>query len=108
MLRMATVGGADALGRADLGHLASGMQADFFVFDPRQPKSVPSHDPISTLVYSGGEANVTTTVAAGRVVLEGGRFTGVDERQLLARAQTAATDLAGRSGISANVERRHS
>jgi 5-methylthioadenosine/S-adenosylhomocysteine deaminase len=106
MLRMATVGGADALGRADLGHLAAGMRADFFVFDPRHPKSVPCHDPISTLVYSGGEANVMTTVAAGRVVLHDGQFTGIDERQILARGQERASDLARRSGAIVNVERR--
>ena len=103
ILRLATVGGADALGRADLGHLAPGMRADFFLFDPRHPKSVPLHDPISTLVYSGGEHNVVTTVAAGRVVLEDGRFTGVDEAQILDRAQQVAADLARRAGTAANV-----
>src|SRR5262249_33564621 len=70
ILRMATLGGADALGRSDLGCLAPGMQADFFVFDPKRPRSTPLHDPISTLVYSGGQSNVVTTVAAGQVILE--------------------------------------
>ena len=108
ILRMATVGGADALGRSDVGYLASGMQADFFLFDPRHPKSIPVHDPISTLVYSGGEANVTTTVAAGQVILHEGRFTRVDEQALLDRAQQAAVALSERAGTHANVERRRS
>ncbi len=106
ILSMATAGGADALGRADLGRIAPGMRADFFLFDPRHPKSVPLHDPISTLVYSGGQANVVTTVAAGRVVLEDGRFTEVDEAALLARAQAVAEDLARRAGADALVRRR--
>ena len=99
ILRMATVGGADALHRAISGYLAPEMRADFFLFDPRSAKSTPLHDPISTLVYSGGEQNVVTTVAAGRVVLEDGRITTVDEGAILARAQEAAERLARRAGI---------
>ncbi|MCC6175438.1 MAG: amidohydrolase [Chloroflexi bacterium] len=97
MLRMATVGGADALGRTDLGQIAPGMRADFFLFDPLRPKSVPLHNPISTLVYSSGQGNVVTTVAGGRVVLEDGAFRGVDETALLERAQTYAAGLARRA-----------
>lgn len=106
VLRLATLGGADALGRADLGSLAAGQRADFFLFDPRHPKSVPLHDPISTLVYSGGEHNVVTTVAAGRVVLENGRIATVDEADLLDRAQRAAVALAQRAGTSELVRNR--
>lgn len=99
ILRMATVGGADALHRPDLGYLAPEMRADFFLFDPRHAKSTPLHDPISTLVYTGGEHNVVTTVAAGRVVLEDGRIVTANERDLLERAQDAAGRLARRAGI---------
>jgi 5-methylthioadenosine/S-adenosylhomocysteine deaminase len=100
ILRMATVGGADAIHRPDLGHLAPGMRADFFLFDPRHAKSTPLHDPISTLVYTGGEHNVVTTVAAGRIVLEDGKITAVNEAEMLERAQHAAERLAtaARSG----------
>jgi 5-methylthioadenosine/S-adenosylhomocysteine deaminase len=106
MLRLATRGGADALGRADLGYLSPGARADFFLFDPRQPKSTPLHDPISTLVYSAGQANVVTTVAAGRVVLDQGRIVTVDEANLLGQAQEAAEFLARRAGTDALVRNR--
>ena len=99
ILRMATVGGADAIHRKDVGYLAPDMRADFFLFDPRSAKSTPMHDPISTLVYTGSEHNVVTTVAAGRIVLEDGKITGVNEADLLAQAQEAAERLAVRSGI---------
>jgi 5-methylthioadenosine/S-adenosylhomocysteine deaminase len=101
ILRMATVGGADALHRPDLGSLEPGKRADFFLFDPRRPKSTPLHDPISTLVYTGGEQNVVTTVAAGRVILEDGAITTVNEGELLARAQAAADRLARQAGLRA-------
>jgi len=107
ILRMATVGGADALDRTDIGHLAEGKRADFFLFDPRHPKSVPVHDPISTLVYSGGEANVTTTVVGGRVVLDGGQIVSVDEGALLDRVQATATELACRCGLLDKRAARH-
>jgi 5-methylthioadenosine/S-adenosylhomocysteine deaminase len=108
VLQLATRGGADALHRDDIGHLAPGMRADFFLFDARRPKSVPLHDPVSTLVYSGGQSNVVTTVAAGQLVLDEGRFTRVDEGDLLARAQDVASALARRAGTDANVRSRPS
>jgi 5-methylthioadenosine/S-adenosylhomocysteine deaminase len=101
ILRMATVGGADALHRPDLGSLEAGKKADFFLFDPRRPKSTPLHDPISALVYTGGEHNVVTTVVGGRVVLEDGAFTRANEADLLDRAARAAADLAQRAGVGA-------
>ena len=90
ILRMATVGGADALHRPTWGTWRREMRADFFLFDPRHAKSTPLHDPISTLVYTGGEQNVVTTVVAGRVVLEDGKIVTANERELLERAQDAA------------------
>jgi 5-methylthioadenosine/S-adenosylhomocysteine deaminase len=97
-LRAATSEGARALGRDDFGTLEAGKRADFFVFDPVQSKSTPVHDPVSTLVYSSGEANVRTTVVGGRVVLDNGQITGVDERALLEEAQRLAEQLSERAG----------
>src|SRR5205085_871373 len=82
-LRLATSGGAAALGRDDFGTLEVGKRADLFVFDPLHAKSIPVHDPVSTLVYSSGQANVRTTVVGGQVVLDDRRIVGVDEAGLL-------------------------
>ncbi len=106
ILRMATIGGADALHRDDLGYLAPGMQADFFLFDPRYPKSTPLHDPVSTLVYTGSEHNVVTTVAAGRVILQDGQITTVDETAVLERAQATAVAIARKAGTDGLVATR--
>jgi 5-methylthioadenosine/S-adenosylhomocysteine deaminase len=105
-LRIATSGGAASLGRADFGTLGVGKRADLFVFDPRHAKSIPVHDPVSTLVYSSGEVNVRTTVVGGRVVLEDGRITGLDEAALLAEAQALAEELAERAGTRARLTGR--
>jgi len=105
-LRLATSGGAAALGRDDFGTLEVGKRADLFIFDPRYAKSIPVHDPISTLVYSSGQPNVRTTVVGGKVVLDDRRIVGVDEDAILREAQTLAEQLAELAGTRARLEGR--
>lgn len=80
----ATIGGADALGRPDLGRLAAGAQADLVVFDVSGPRFGPVDDPIRSLVLNGNGRDVRRVVVAGRTVVEDGRLVAVDhesERQ---------------------------
>jgi 5-methylthioadenosine/S-adenosylhomocysteine deaminase len=105
-LRIATSGGAAALGRDDFGALEPGKRADLFIFDPRHAKSIPVHDPVSTLVYSSGEVNVRTTIVGGKPVLEEGRIVGVDEAAILREAQTLAEQLSETAGTRARLEGR--
>jgi 5-methylthioadenosine/S-adenosylhomocysteine deaminase len=105
-LRVATSGGAAALGRDDFGSLEVGKRADLFVFDPRHAKSMPVHDPVSTLVYSSGQVNVRTTVVGGRAVLDDGRIVGVDEAAILREAQTLAEELVEAAGTRARLQGR--
>ncbi|MHB8947162.1 MAG: amidohydrolase family protein [Bacillota bacterium] len=94
VVRMATLDGARALGKESLiGSLEVGKAADLFIYDPWRAKSSPLHDPLSSLVYSSGESNIRTTIVAGRVVLDDGVVAGVDEGDVLRRAQRAANDL---------------
>jgi 5-methylthioadenosine/S-adenosylhomocysteine deaminase len=102
-LRLATSGGAAALGRDDFGTLEVGKRADLFVFDPLHAKSIPVHDPVSTLVYSSGQVNVRTTVVGGQVVLEDGRIVGVDENAILREAQTLAEELSITAGTRSRI-----
>jgi len=105
-LRIATSGGAAAMGRDDFGTLEVGKRADLFVFDPRHAKSIPVHDPVSTLVYASGEVNVRTVVVGGRVVLDDFRVVGVDEAAILSEAQTVAEELARAAGTRARLDGR--
>jgi imidazolonepropionase len=57
-LQAATLGGARALRRTDVGHLAPGARADAVVLD------APSH---AHLVYRPGVPLAATTISAGRV-----------------------------------------
>lgn len=76
--RAATLGGARALGRADLGRLAPGAKADLIAVNLTGPVD----DPIRTMLMNGSGADVATVVIDGRVVMRD-RDLGVDE----ARAQ---------------------
>jgi 5-methylthioadenosine/S-adenosylhomocysteine deaminase len=102
-LRVATSGGAAALGRDDFGTLEAGKRADVLVFDPRHAKSTPVHDPVSTLVYASGEVNVRTVVVGGEIVLEDRRIVGVDEEAILSEAQALAEELAALAGTRARL-----
>lgn len=107
VLRLATVGGARALGLpADLGALEVGRLADFFLFDPFRLKSVPMHEPLSTLVYAGEQSNVDTVVIDGEVVLEGGRFATIDEAAFVREVHERALALSKRIGTFRLVEGR--
>jgi 5-methylthioadenosine/S-adenosylhomocysteine deaminase len=99
VLDMATIDGAKAIGQGErLGSLEPGKQADLFILDPWRAKSVPVLDPVASLVFSSGEEGVVTTVVAGRVVLDEGQITTVDEAALLRECQSAAWALAKRAG----------
>jgi len=105
-VRIATSGGAAALGRTDFGTLAAGQRADLFIFDPQHAKSIPVHDPVSTLVYASGQSNVQTTIVGGRVVLDDRRIVGLDEGRILSEAQTLAEQLAITAGTRQRLDGR--
>jgi 5-methylthioadenosine/S-adenosylhomocysteine deaminase len=103
----ATRGGARALGReSELGSLEVGKRADFFLISPYTAKATPVHDPLATLVYSAGQANVVTAVVDGRVLMENGAFCLLDEAAILQAAQHAAQHLARRCGTEKLLEAR--
>ncbi|MFF3566613.1 chlorohydrolase family protein [Nocardia jiangxiensis] len=86
-LTAATLGGARALGRADLGRLAVGAAADLVAFSLDDLRDGVLEDPIRTLLASGSGRSVRLSVIAGRVVVRDGVVPGVDVAALRAEAQ---------------------
>lgn len=83
MLKVATVNGAKALGRNDLGSLESGKAADLFMIDADALElSGTLHDPKSLIARVGVTGPVFLTMVNGRVVYKDGRLQGVDEQAL--------------------------
>jgi cytosine/adenosine deaminase-related metal-dependent hydrolase len=83
----ATIGGADALKRPDLGRLAPGAKADLVVIDLGRPHHGPVIDPIQTLMLAGHGRDVATVVVDGRFVMVDRVIPGVDEAADVRRAQ---------------------
>ena len=82
----ATLGGARALGRDDLGRLTPGACADMAIFRLDDAIMTPAIDPITTLI-AGGSGKVTQAAfVAGRLSMCEGRVAGLD----MATAQTRA------------------
>lgn len=83
VLKMATTGGAAAMGLKDCDCIAEGKQADLIVIDLHQPNMQPEHNLVKNLVYSGSKQNVLLTMVAGRILYENGQFfTGEDPEQI--------------------------
>ncbi len=87
LLRMATLGGAQALGLTETtGSLVAGKWADLCCLDLRTPASWPVHDVIATLVHACSARQVTDTWVAGRHVYAGGSLRYMDEAAVLERS----------------------
>jgi len=75
----ATLGGARAIGRDDLGRIAVGAKADLLFFNAASTWMVPLRDPIKNVVYSAQASDVHTVMVNGKVVLRDGKMLTVDE-----------------------------
>jgi cytosine/adenosine deaminase-related metal-dependent hydrolase len=92
-LEIATLGGAQVLGRSDIGAIAPGMAADLAVFDLDQLAFAGAlHDPVAALAFCGPVAALHTLVN-GRFVVRDGRLTTVDLAALVRRHNELAASL---------------
>ena len=83
----ATLGGAHALGRQDIGRLAPGARADIVMVDLRAAHFGAVRDPIKSLVEYASASDIDTVIVDGRTLIEGRRAVALDEPTLLARVQ---------------------
>ena len=85
----ATLGGARALQRDDIGRLAAGAAADIVLVDLDTLHSAPvaAHDPIKALIYCANGSDVDTVIVDGVVRVRKGEVLGVDRQALRAGAE---------------------
>ncbi|WP_447971943.1 amidohydrolase family protein [Nitrospira sp. Kam-Ns4a] len=94
VLRMATLGGAEALDLADrIGSLTPGKQADLIILDPSGVNFAPRFDWIGQLVFNTQPANVESVFVNGRALKAKGQFVGVSAAAVVTAAERAAARL---------------
>lgn len=77
-LKMATLGGATALGHKDTGSLRVGMKADLISVSLDVPHMFPAIDIPNLLVYSAQASDVNMTMVDGNILYDHGEFTTID------------------------------
>ena len=96
-LEMATIGGARAMGLADvIGTLEVGKQADVIQVDISDVQHTPIYDVPSHLVYVTDATNVVSVVVDGEVVVLDRVVTTLDEDRVKAEAAKYAIELEGK------------
>jgi cytosine/adenosine deaminase-related metal-dependent hydrolase len=93
VLEVATRGGADVLGRHDIGSLEEGKAADVACFRTDDISMAGVTDPVAGLVLTG-PLRAERVIVHGRTVLEGGRPVGVDLERHVALHRKLADELA--------------
>jgi cytosine/adenosine deaminase-related metal-dependent hydrolase len=97
VLRMATVGGASALGlSAVCGTVEVGKQADLILIDVEGVHNQPINDIFSQLVHCAKASDVQTVLVDGAILMRNRRLTHLEEGLVLARARTCNRDLMDR------------
>ena len=85
----ATLASCKFLARDDLARLAPGAKADILVIQLDQLGAAYYVDPIKALVDSACGRDIDTVIVDGKLLVQGGRFTHVDEEAVCARARQA-------------------
>src|SRR2546426_907268 len=100
-LRMATLGGAKALGlETQIGSLEIGKRADVIVVNLDSLHSAPyERNLVSALVYSAQTADVQSVVIDGEIVMKDRKLLTLDEAAVFADATRESAELIKRAGI---------
>jgi cytosine/adenosine deaminase-related metal-dependent hydrolase len=99
LLHAATVGGARALMREDLGRIAVDKKADLVVLDLTVPQMMPARDPLRSFIYHAADRAVRDVFVDGRQVVAEGKVLTLDQAaagERLVRAQQRMLDAAPR------------
>ena len=99
LFEAATIGGARALGRDDIGRLAPGCRADLVLVDVTHPMMRPAHDPVRSLIYAAGDRAMRAVYVDGLKVVENGRVLTMDYPAAAAALHEA------QARVKANVRR---
>lgn len=102
VVTMATRGGADVLGRDEVGAIEPGKAADVVLVDAtRLGYAGAQSDPLAALLYAGFDHRVDYTIVNGEVVVEEGRLVTGDEREIAREASRLSFRMLEAAGVDA-------
>lgn len=90
VFHMATAGGADALGRPDLGRIAAGCKADIVTVRIDTTKATPIYDPFRFLVFAGAGDDVDEVFVDGKKIVDAGKVLTLDVANAIAEVNEAS------------------
>jgi len=96
ILKAATRGGADVLGRDDTGRLSAGKAADIVLFNLNGIEYSGCHDPLVSLVCLGNSSLVSMTIVNGKIVVKNGKLTTIDSDEAAKNAHNTAVEIINR------------
>lgn len=98
-LELATLGGAQVLGRDDIGALVPGMAADLVAFDVTgvAHSGAAVHDPLAALLFCHPQ-QVDLAIVNGRILVQEGKPLHIDLPVLVEKHTAAARALVNRAG----------
>jgi len=100
VLEMVTIDAARALGlEQEIGSLEAGKKADIILVDLFKPHLMPLNMPVYRITSFASGADVCTTIVDGKVLMQDGRVTTVDEAEVMELAQVATDRMLDRSGL---------
>jgi 5-methylthioadenosine/S-adenosylhomocysteine deaminase len=100
VLEMATRRGAESLlMERQIGSIEAGKRADLVFYDRDAPEWRPLLNPLNNLVYAATGSSVRSVMIDGRLVLDEGRITTVDERAVYERVEVLARRQVERAGL---------
>jgi cytosine/adenosine deaminase-related metal-dependent hydrolase len=104
-LRIATRGGAQVLGRDDVGALQPGMAADIVLFELTDLGLAGAmHDPVAALALTTGISRARWVMVQGKVVVDEGHLVPMDERELFERANRQSMSMVVRAKKRTNMD----
>jgi cytosine/adenosine deaminase-related metal-dependent hydrolase len=89
VFKAATLNGAKALNRDDLGRIEAGAKADLLIWDGDTIFMTPLRDPVKNIVYSAQAEDLNTTIIDGEIRMKDRQVLGVDTRKLALDLQAA-------------------
>ena len=98
LLKMASQGGANALGHGDiLGSVEEGKKADLILLNIDQPHITPSQNLVNTIVDAANGHDVTDSIINGKIVMKNREVLTLDEERIRFEAEKHMNDIIKRA-----------